>query len=199
MQALETEKGLGENLFAADIRPEALARAGSLGAYPIALPLPAENSSNTGSHGMQQNDDWLNEVQTILASIIKSMDIVFCSVLVPGHRAPVLITSEMVSCMQPGSVIVDVSIDQGGNCELTDAGKTVVRHGISIIGIKNLPGLLAASSTSMFAMNVYELVKYLSKSNTLLVDPQDSIVASMLTTIDGQVVHKPTLEAMAGQ
>lgn len=199
LQALETAKGLGAILHAADISPEALKRAHALGASLISLPLPESSSDHTNRLAKQQDEAWLARVREVLSGAISSMDIVFCSVLVPGHRAPVLITAEMVRCMQPGSVIVDVSIDQGGNCELTDAGKMAVRNEVSIIGIKNLPGLLASSSTSMFAENVYELVKHLSSGDLIQIDPNDSIVASMLTTVDGQVVHKPTLEAMAVQ
>ena len=91
------------------------------------------------------------------------MDIIFCSALVPSKLAPVLITEEMVKSMKPGSVIVDISIDQGGNCALTVPGETAVKHNVTIEGIKNIPGMLPTSSTWMFANNIYNLVKYLSK------------------------------------
>ena len=124
------------------------------------------------------------------------MDIVFCGALVPGKLAPIIITEEMVASMAPGSVIVDISIDQGGNCEATVPGETVVKHGVTIIGIKNIPGMLATSSTWMFANNIYHLVNYLMKDGKIVLDRNDEIVASILTTIDGEVVHAGAREAM---
>ena len=126
------------------------------------------------------------------------MDIIFCSALVPSRLAPVLITDEMVASMAPGSVIVDISVDQGGNCALTVPGETCVRHGVTIEGIKNIPGMLPTSSTWMFAQNVYHLVKYLVQDGRIVLDRSDEIVAGILTTIDGELVHKGALEAMGG-
>lgn len=118
------------------------------------------------------------------------MDIVFLSALVPGKIAPVLLTDEMVASMAPGSSIVDISIDQGGNCALTVPGEVAVKHGVTIIGIKNIPGLLPTSSTWMFANNIYNLFKYMLKDKKIVLDKKDEIVSSILTTIDGKVVHK---------
>jgi NAD(P) transhydrogenase subunit alpha len=98
--------------------------------------------------------------------------------------------------MKPGSVIVDISIDQGGNCECTVPGETAVKYGITIEGIKNIPGMLPTSSTWMFANNIYNLVKYLTKDGKIELDMNDEIVQGILTTIDGKLVHKGALEAM---
>ena len=125
------------------------------------------------------------------------MDIIFCSALVPSKLAPVIITEEMVKSMKPGSVIVDISIDQGGNCECTVPGETAVKYGVTIEGIKNIPGMLPTSSTWMFANNIYNLVKYLSKDGKIELDMNDEIVQGILTTIDGKLVHKGALEAMS--
>ena len=99
--------------------------------------------------------------------------------------------------MKPGSVIVDISIDQGGNCEITVPGETAVKHGVTIEGIKNIPGMLPTSSTWMFANNIYNLVKYLTKDGKIVLDTSDEIVAGTLTTIGGRLVHKGALEAMS--
>ena len=123
------------------------------------------------------------------------MDIVFLSALVPGKVAPTLITEEMVKSMKPGSVIVDISIDQGGNCAITPAGTTEVKHKVTLVGIKNIPGLLPTSSTWMFAQNVYNLLSYLIKDGEIVIDLNDEIIQSSLTTYGGKVVHKGTLEA----
>ncbi len=113
--------------------------------------------------------------------------------------APVLLTADMVAAMAPGSVIVDISIDQGGNCALTEPGGTCVKHGVTIEGIKNIPGLLPTSSTWMFARNMYHLVKYLVRDGRMTLDRSDEIVAGIVTTIDGKVVHEGALEAMGGK
>ena len=124
------------------------------------------------------------------------MDIVFCSALVPSRIAPVLLTEEMVAAMRPGSVIVDISIDQGGNCAITTPGETAVKHHVTIEGIKNIPGMLPTSSTWMFANNIYNLVKYLVKDGTIVLQRGDEIIAKTLTTIDGEIVHTGAREAM---
>ena len=124
------------------------------------------------------------------------MDIVFCSALIPGKLAPILITEEMVKSMKPGSVIVDISIDQGGNCEITPKGDIEVKHGVTIIGTKNIPGILPTSSTWMFANNMLELVKFMTKDGKIVLDMDDVIIKSALTTIDGKIVHAGALEAM---
>ena len=102
----------------------------------------------------------------------------------------------MVKSMKPGSVIVDISIDQGGNCALTVPGDSVVRYGVTVHGIKNIPGLLPTSSTWMFAQNIYNLVKYLNKSGSFTLDRNDDIVKGILTTIGGEIVHQGALDAM---
>lgn len=134
--------------------------------------------------------------RTALKDTIAQMDIVFCSALVPSRLAPILLTEEIVASMAPSSVIVDISIDQGGNCAITTPGETVVKHGITIGGIKNIPGMLPTSSTWMFANNVYNLLNFLIKDNKIVLDCSDEIVAKILTTIDGEIVHEGAREAM---
>ena len=128
--------------------------------------------------------------------VISDMDIIFCSALIPGKVAPIVLTEEMVKTMKKGSVIVDISIDQGGNCAITTPGEKEVKHGVMIQGIKNIPGLLPTSSTYMFANNVYNLVKYLTKDAVMNLDMNDEIVRSILVTYDGEIVHEGTKEAM---
>ena len=124
------------------------------------------------------------------------MDIVFLSALVPGRVAPMLVTEDMVKKMKPGSVIVDISIDQGGNCEITPAGKAEVKHGVTICGIKNIPGMLPTSSTLMFSNNVYSFVKNMMKDGKIVIDTNDEIINSTLVTINNEIVHAGTREAM---
>ena len=135
-------------------------------------------------------------VAGILAEAIKDMDIVFLSALIPGKIAPILITEEMVKTMKPGSVIVDIAIDQGGDCEITPPGSIEVKHGVTLQGIKNIPGMLPTSSTWMFANNIYNLVKYLTKDGKIVLDTSDEIVSSILVCRDGEIVHAGAKEAM---
>ena len=196
LQALATAKRLGAITYAADIRPAAAEQAQSLGAKIVDLGVPAEKAMGEGGYALALDDETLAHERAVLADVVKDMDIIFCSALVPSKLAPVIITEDMVKSMKPGSVIVDISIDQGGNCALTVPGETAVKHGVTIEGIKNIPGMLPTSSTWMFAQNIYNLVKYLNKSGKFTLDRSDDIVKGILTTIGGEIVHQGALDAM---
>ncbi|MDR1203140.1 MAG: NAD(P) transhydrogenase subunit alpha [Tannerellaceae bacterium] len=196
LQALATAKRLGAITYATDIRPAALEQAQSLGAKVVDTGVPAEMAIAEGGYANELSEEWLSKEREKLREMMKDMDIVFCSALVPGKIAPVLITEEMVKEMKNGSVIVDISIDQGGNCKITPPGKTEVKHGVTLIGIKNIPGMLPTSATWMFSNNVYNLVKYLTKDGKIALDLSDEIVKSILVSIQGKVVHTGALEAM---
>ena len=197
LQALATAKRLGAVTHAADIRPAAAEQAMSLGAKIIDTGVPAEAAVGQGGYANALSEEWILKEREALKDVVKDMDIIFCSALVPSKLAPVIITEEMVKSMKPGSVIVDISIDQGGNCECTVPGETAVKHGVTIEGIKNIPGMLPTSSTWMFAHNIYNLVKYLTKDGTIALDMDDEIVQGILTTIDGKLVHKGAIEAVS--
>jgi H+-translocating NAD(P) transhydrogenase subunit alpha len=196
LQALATAKRLGSVLYAADIRPEAAEQVKSLGAKIVDLGVPAEVAVGKGGYASDIPEKWLNHERDVLRGVIREMDIVFLSALVPGKIAPVIMTEEMASSMRAGSVIVDISIDQGGNCEITKPGETVVKHGVTIVGIKNIPGMLPTSSTWMFANNLYNLVKYITKEGRIVLDLHDQIVRSILVTFGDEIVHEGTKEAM---
>lgn len=196
LQALATAKRLGAVTYAADIRPAAIEQAQSLGAKAVDLGIPAELAMGEGGYAKDLPEEWLKKEQEKLREVLKDMDIVFCSALVPGKIAPVLITKEMLEEMANGSVLVDISIDQGGNCELTPPGTIESKHGVTLIGVKNIPGTIPTSSTFMFAQNVYNLVKYLTRDGKIVLDMNDEIVKSILVTTDGKVVHAGALEAM---
>lgn len=196
LQALATAKRLGALSYAMDIRPAAVEQAMSLGAKIINSEVPEELAVGKGGYAQKLPDEWLEKERSVLAGVLKDMDIVFCSALIPGKVAPVLITEEMVKTMKNGSVIVDVSIDQGGNCELTVPGKKEVFHNVMVQGIKNIPGLIPTSSTWMFSQNVYNLVKYLAKDAKIELDLNDVIVKDILVTYNQNIVHEGTREAM---
>lgn len=196
LQALATAKRLGAVTYAMDIRPAASEQAKSLGAKVIETGVPAEVAVGEGGYAKKLSEEWLVKEREILSGVIKDMDIIFCSALIPGKVAPILISEEMVKQMKNGSVIVDISIDQGGNCEITPPGKKEVKHNVTIEGIKNIPGMIPTSSTWMFANNVYNLVKYLVKENGIELDLNDEIIRSILVTREGEIVHEGTREAM---
>ena len=196
LQALATAKRLGAKTFAIDIRPAAAEQATSLGAKLVESGVDPALAIGQGGYAQALPEDVLAAERELIAKVLPDMDIVFLSALVPGRLAPILITEEMVKSMKPGSVIVDIAIDQGGNCAITTPGVKDVKYGVTLEGIKNIPGMLAESSTFMYAANMYNLVKYLTKDGKLNLDESDDIVSGMLTTKDGKVVHAGALAAM---
>lgn len=196
LQAVATAKRLGSVLYTADIRPDAAEQAMSLGAKVIDLGIPKEAAIGEGGYAQKLSEDLLKKEREVLKDHVKDMDIIFCSALVPGELAPVLITEEMVKSMKPGSVIVDISIDQGGNCEITPPGTVEVKHHVTLVGIKNIPGHLPTSSTWMFSQNIYNFLKYITQDDQIVLDRNDEIIAKTLVTIDGQLVHHGARLAM---
>ena len=196
LQALATAKRLGAITYAADIRPMASENAGSLGAKVVDTTVPPELAIAEGGYANRLPADVLIQEQEALKATIQEMDIVFCSALIPGKVAPIIITEEMVKGMKRGSVIVDISIDQGGNCELTPKGGMKTKYGVTLMGVKNIPGLLPTSSTWMFSNNLYNLVKYLVKDGKVVLDRTDEVIAKSLVCIDGELVHAGAREAM---
>lgn len=197
LRAIATAKSLGAVVYSADIRPEANEQAKSLGAKIIETGVPAEIAvSPDGKHANKLSEKWLEIERENLKETILKADIVFCSALVQGKIAPILITEQMVKEMQNGSCIVDISIDQGGNCNVTKPGKRDIVHNVIIEGIKNIPGMLPTSSTWMYANNIYNLFKYLFSNGKINLDLKDEIMGSIVVCIDGEIVHQGTREAM---
>ena len=195
LQAVATAKRLGAVVTGVDIRPDANEQAKSLGAKALDTGVPAEIAIGEGGYAQRLPDEWLQKEIEKLKPLIKEADIVICTALIPGKLAPVLITEEMVKSMKPGSAIIDVAIDQGGNCALSKAGEEIVVNGIFIGGVKNIPGEMPTSSTWMFANNIYNLLAYLAKDGKIVLDRNDPIVASSLTTINKEIVHAGAREA----
>ncbi len=199
LQALATAKRLGAVTFAADIRPDAAEQAKSLGAKIIDVQIPAEVAVGKGGYANKLSDEWLVKERQALCSAVTGADMVILTALIPGKVAPLLVTDDMVKSMKNGSVIMDIAIDQGGNCEITEAGKQVTKHGVHIDGTQNIPGMLPKSSTWMFANNMYNLISYLIKDGKIELNMNDEITASSLVTRDGKILHAGTLEAMQAQ
>lgn len=197
LRAVATARSLGAVVYAADIRPEANEQSKSLGAKIVETGVPAEIAvAPDGKHAMKLPEEWLVKERANLAPAVANADIVFCSALLQGQLAPVLVTDEMVASMKPGSAIVDISIDQGGNCAITTPGIRDKKHNVTIEGIKNIPGQLPTSSTWMFANNICNLLLFLAKDGKVCLDMNDEIVKSILVTLHGKIVHKGAREAM---
>ncbi len=196
LQAIATAKRLGAVVYAVDIRPEAAEHAKSLGAKIIETGVPAEIAIGEGGYAKSLPEEWLVKERTALFDTIVKSDIVVSTALVPGRMAPILITEEMVKEMKPGSAIVDVAIDQGGNCALTVGGEVIEKYGVSVDGTKNIPGMVPASATTMFAKNIVNFLNNFIKDGQVIIDMNDEITASTLVCKDGELVHAGTREAM---
>ncbi|MCL1999655.1 MAG: NAD(P) transhydrogenase subunit alpha [Turicibacter sp.] len=191
MQSIDVAVRMGADVYYYDVRPEAGEMAKKMGAKP------AVDNMTESSTSRSPSEEELKQEREKLADIIKKCEIVVTTALIPNRLAPILITEDMVKTMKPGSVIVDISVDQGGNCELTEAGQVVTKHGVIINGINNLPGRIPNSSTYMFSKNIYEMFKYVLKDGKIAFDMEDEIIKGILTTYNGKVVHEGALEAMA--
>ncbi|MBS4023925.1 MAG: NAD(P) transhydrogenase subunit alpha [Dethiobacter sp.] len=196
LQAAATAKRLGAAVYALDIRPDALEHAKSLGVKVIETGIPAEVAVGEGGYAKRLSDEWLLRERAVIQEMAVDADIIIASALVPGKVAPIIITEEMVKQMKPGSVIIDISIDQGGNCELTVGGEIVTRYDVTIDGTKNIPGMVPTSSTWMFARNIYNFVSYFIKEGSIQIDLKDEIIASSIVTKDGKLLHAGAREAM---
>ena len=196
LQALATAKGLGAIVYAADIRKEAVEHARSLAASIVPLNIPDEVAVGHGGYARTLPAEWLEKEREDLKEIVSSVDMIILCALVPGKLAPVVITEEMVKSMKNGSVIVDVSIDQGGNCSCTKPGEVITTHGVSIDGTKNIPSMLPESSTWMFANNIYNFASFVADNSKGKLNTSDEIISSALVTFEGEIVHAGALEAM---
>lgn len=196
LQALATAKRLGAATFAADVRPEAVEQAKSLGAKIIDTGIDPKDAIGAGGYARHLPEDLLEKERNAFKDIIREVDVVVLSALVPGKLAPILLTEEMVKSMAHGSIIEDISIDQGGNCALTVPGKVVKRYDITINGTKNIPGSVPVTATHMFSKNILNFVAILVKDGKVNLDLSDEIVRSALVTHQGKVVHEGALEAM---
>ncbi|MBU3651053.1 MAG: Re/Si-specific NAD(P)(+) transhydrogenase subunit alpha [Limnohabitans sp.] len=199
LQAIATARRLGAVIEATDVRPSVKEQVESLGAKFIDVPYETqeerEAAEGVGGYARPMPPSWLARQQVEVAKRVAQADVVITTALIPGRAAPVLVTEEMVKAMKPGSVIVDIAAGKGaqghdGNCPLTEAGQTVVKHGVVIVGETNLPAGVAADSSALYARNVLDFLKLvLTKEGALEINLEDDIVAACLVTRDGQVLR----------
>ena len=196
LQAVATAKRRGGVVRALDIREAARTEADSLGAKIAGFEVPPEIAMAEGGYARSLPQEWLEKEREALKPVAVDSDLIILSALVPGEVAPVLITEEMVAGMRPGSVIIDVSVDQGGNCACTQAGKEVYVDGVLVSAIANIPGSMPVVASWLYGKNMLEYVKNLFKNGLDAPDWDDDIVQSTLVTRGGEIVHKGTLQAM---
>jgi len=192
LQAIATAKRLGAVIDASDVRPSVKEQVESLGAKFIDVPYETaeekEAAEGVGGYARPMPQSWLDRQKVEVAKKVAAADIVISTALIPGRAAPVLITEDMVRSMKPGSVIVDMAAPAGGNCPLTEAGRTVVKHGVTLVGETNIPALVAADSSSLYARNVLDFLKLvLAKDGGFVLPDDDDIVTACLVTHAGQV------------
>jgi len=195
LQAIATAKRLGAVVEATDVRPETKEQVESLGAKFIEVPLTEaekELAKGQGGYAREMGEDYRRRQAALVAERIKQADIVITTALIPGRPAPVLVTEDMVKSMRPGSVIVDMAVEQGGNCPLSERDRTVVKHGVTLIGISNLPALVAADASALYARNLLNFLALMLdlKSGEFKLDREDEIIAGTLVCVDGEIVRK---------
>jgi NAD(P) transhydrogenase subunit alpha len=194
LQAIATAKRLGAVIEASDVRPPVKEQVESLGARFIDVPFltdeEKEIAQGAGGYARPMPADWMRRQAELVHERAKLADIVITTALIPGRKAPVLISEDTVRAMKPGSVIVDMAIEQGGNCPLTELGQTVVKHGVTIIGEPNLPALVASDASSLYARNVLDFLQLLLKADgSLNEDSADEILQATLVCKDGAVLR----------
>jgi NAD(P) transhydrogenase subunit alpha len=192
LQAIATARRLGAIVTATDVRPATKEQVQSLGGKFIAVEDEEFKAAETsGGYAKEMSTEYRTKQAALVAEHIKLQDIVITTALIPGRKAPVLVGEDMVKTMKPGSVIVDMAVEQGGNCPLSEYGKIVVRHGVKIVGPANLPAELPTDSSALFSRNLLNFITSMvdKETKTLKIDLNDEVVKGTLVTRDGQVVH----------
>ena len=196
LQAIATARRLGAVVEAYDTRPVVKEQVESLGATFVEIDTGQSDIQDAGGYAKEATAEVLRKQAEVLAARAERADLVITTALVPGRPAPKLITAQTVERMRPGSVIVDLAAEAGGNCELTEPGEAVVRHGVTILGPLNLPSTMPVHASQMYAKNIQNLLALMIKDGRLVLDFEDAIVQGTCITRDGEVVHPPTRERL---
>ncbi len=192
LQAIATARRLGAIVSATDVRPAAKEQVRSLGATFVAVEDEEFRAAETaGGYAKEMSATYRAKQAALIAETIKKQDVVIATALIPGRPAPILITEDMVKSMKPGSVIVDLAVEQGGNCPLSEPGKVAVKHGVKLVGHLNVPSRLATDASALYARNLLAFVGLLidKESKELRIDWNDEIIAGTVLTRDGRIVH----------
>ena len=197
LQAIATARRLGAVVSGYDVRPVVKEQVESLGAKFVEMDLETESAEGGGGYAKEMGDEFYKRQREMMTRVLSESDVVITTAAVPGKKAPILITWEMVMAMAPGSVIVDLAAERGGNCEITKPGETVVEQGITILGPVNLPATIPYHASQMYAKNVSNLLLLLVKEGKIDLDMEDEVVRETLFTRDGEVANARVREILS--
>lgn len=189
LQAIATAKRLGAVVSAYDLRPVVKEQVQSLGGRFVEIAVEAKDAQDARGYATAQGEEFYKKQRELLAKVVAESDVVITAAVIPGKKSPVLVTKEMVASMSPGSVIVDLAAERGGNCELTKSEEVIVEHGVTIDGTINLASTVPYHASQMYAKNVATFLIYMVKDGTLQINPQDEIVRETLITQGGEIVN----------
>lgn len=197
LQAIATAKRLGAVVEAYDVRPAVKEQVMSLGAKFVELPMETEGAEDSGGYAKEQTEEEKKKQQELMAKHVQQSDVVITTAAVPGKKSPILIPEAVVKGMQPGSVIIDIAAEKGGNCELTVPGESVEKHGVTIVGPLNLATTLPTHASQMYAKNLITFIFHLVEEGSLKFDLEDEITVGTLVAHEGKVVHPMVLDAIS--
>jgi len=196
LQAIATAKRLGAVVEAYDVRPEVKEQVQSVGGKFIELGLETKEASDKSGYAKAMSEEFYQKQREMMLRVLEYSDVVISTASVPGKKAPILITKEMVERMKPGSVIVDLAAEKGGNCELTKPGETYEYNSVKIVGIINLPSTVPVHASQMYSNNIKNFLSLLVKDGKLNINTSDEIISSTLVTKDGEVVNQLVKKAL---
>ncbi len=197
LQAIASAKRMGAVVFGYDIRPAVKEQVESLGGKFVVLDVKADNAESAGGYAKQMSDEFYRQQREALKKVIADCDVVITTAAIPGKKAPVLVTREMVEAMAPGSVVVDIAAERGGNCEVTVAGETVELNGVRVLGPVNLASSIPVHASEMFSKNITTFLMPLIKSGSVKIDTADEIIRETLVTQNGKVVNDRVRELLS--
>jgi NAD(P) transhydrogenase subunit alpha len=190
LQAIATSRRLGAVTSAYDMRPIAKEQVMSLGGRFVELPIEAKDAQDASGYARAQDEEFYKKQRELLGQVVSESDVVITTAVIPGKKAPILVTAEMVQKMAPGSVIVDLAAERGGNCELTHLGEIAIEHGVTIVGLLNLASTVPYHASQMYAKNLTTFLLHIVKDGKLRLDTQDEIIRETLLTDGGEIVNK---------
>jgi NAD(P) transhydrogenase subunit alpha len=196
LQAIATAKRLGAIVHAYDVRPVVKEQVESLGGKFVELDLETEEAETKGGYAKEMGEEFLRRQREEMKKVIAESDVVITTALIPGRKAPILVTEDMVSALKPGSVLIDLAAERGGNCELTRAGETVEVNGVKIVGPVNLPAMVPYHASEMYSRNIQTFLLHLQKLGLKEPDGSDEIVRETLVTIEGEIFNARVREAL---
>ena len=196
LQAIATAKRLGAQVEAFDVRPEVKEQVESLGAKFVEVSSDTDEGVGEGGYAKETTDEYKKQQSELIKSHIAKSDMVITTALIPGRQAPILIPKDMVEGMKPGSVIMDLAAENGGNCELTEKDRIITVYNVIIDGTANFPSTMPIHATQLYAKNITSFITYMFKDGELKLDMEDEIISGAMFTHNGEITHEPTKEAL---